>query len=212
MNLDTVLYQDYENGLPQDGNHILAQQKSDTLFVYQAFNASIAQYAVNNQRFGGKHYNLNRMSWIKPNFLWMMYRCGWAKKENQNRVLAIEIEKCNFEKILLEAVHSTYKEEIYKEREIWKAQLNASEVRIQWDPDHDPNGAKLARRAIQLGIKGEMLANFVSKWIVSIQDITAFVLEQDAKMNAQNIEKIRVMRESVYQIASEQLKKQLLIV
>jgi len=26
---------------------------------------------------------MNRMTWIKPNFLWMMYRSGWASKKNQ---------------------------------------------------------------------------------------------------------------------------------
>ena len=37
------------------------------------------------------------MSWIKPNFLWMMYRCGWAAKENQKSVLAISINKTDFD-------------------------------------------------------------------------------------------------------------------
>ncbi|MFM7854759.1 MAG: DUF4291 family protein [Flammeovirgaceae bacterium] len=27
--------------------------------------------------------SLNRMTWMKPNFLWMMYRSGWATKHNQ---------------------------------------------------------------------------------------------------------------------------------
>ena len=54
-----------------------------TVVVYQAFNPEIAQYAVQNQHFGGPAYNFNRMSWIKTNFLWMMYRSGWATKKNQ---------------------------------------------------------------------------------------------------------------------------------
>ncbi len=31
------------------------------------------------------------MTWIKPSFLWMMYRCGWAAKPGQERVLAVRI-------------------------------------------------------------------------------------------------------------------------
>ena len=39
--------------------------------------------------FGGDHFSLNRMSWVKPNFLWMMYRSGWGQKEGQVVVLAV---------------------------------------------------------------------------------------------------------------------------
>jgi hypothetical protein len=35
--------------------------------------------------------------WIKPSFLWMMYRCGWATKPLQERVLAVEITRTGFE-------------------------------------------------------------------------------------------------------------------
>jgi hypothetical protein len=37
------------------------------------------------------------MTWIKPSFLWMMYRCGWATKPGQERVLAIQITREGFE-------------------------------------------------------------------------------------------------------------------
>ncbi len=40
---------------------------------------------------------MNRMTWIKPNFLWMMYRSGWAVKKNQERILAIKLTKKGFE-------------------------------------------------------------------------------------------------------------------
>ena len=30
------------------------------------------------------------------------------------------------------------------------------EVRLQWDPDHTPEYTKCARRAIQLGLKGQV--------------------------------------------------------
>lgn len=73
---------------PQTGQHILAQFDEDSIVVYQAYRSSIALYAVANQRFGGD-FSYNRMSWIKPNFLWMMYRSGWATKEGQERMALI---------------------------------------------------------------------------------------------------------------------------
>ena len=39
-----------------------------------------------------------------------------------------------------------------------KAKVSANElqVRLQWDPDHTPKAGKCDRRAIQLGLKGEV--------------------------------------------------------
>lgn len=211
MNLKTIKYFDYEKNLPQKGNHILAQRRNDNLIVYQAFNPRITAYAVKNQRFGGAHYNYGRMSWIKPNFLWMMYRCGWAGKENQKRVLAIELAKSNFKKILQAGVHSSYQPTLYKEKLDWQADLQQSEVRIQWDPDHDPKGAKLDRRAIQLGLRGDMLQQFGNAWIVSIEDITDFVLEQGKKVKTGKLDQLEVIQETVISISEIELRRKLLL-
>ncbi|EFG35342.1 DUF4291 family protein [Fusobacterium vincentii] len=62
-----------------------------TIRVYQAYNNVIADEAIKLGTFG-EHFSLTRMTWIKPSFLWMMYRCGWAEKENQERILAIDIK------------------------------------------------------------------------------------------------------------------------
>lgn len=34
--------------------------------------------------------------WITPSFLWMMYRCGWAARPGQKRVLSIEVTRRGF--------------------------------------------------------------------------------------------------------------------
>lgn len=207
MKLKTILYPHYENKLPQKGYHILAQTTADTIIVYQAFNPKIAAYAVEHQRFGGAHYRFTRMSWIKPNFLWMMYRCGWATKEAQKRVLAIEITKVNFEKILEAAVWSSYNAPLYQTKENWKTALATSSVRLQWDPDHNPYGDKLDRRAIQLGLRGAVLQEFATNWILSIQDITPFVLEQGKRVKAKQLDELLVLDEMVYQVESQLARK-----
>jgi len=134
--------------IPSTGQIILGYQENEQIVVYQAYNHQIADYAVENQTFGGTNYSYNRISWIKPNFLWMMYGCGWASKENQERVLAISIRKIVFESILNEAAFSSFNPAYYSSHEQWKNEINHKEVRLQWDPDHDPFGSKLTRRAI----------------------------------------------------------------
>ncbi len=51
---------------------------AEAILVYQAFKPEIGRYAVANQRFTGcEDYSPTRMTWIKTNFLWMMFRCAW---------------------------------------------------------------------------------------------------------------------------------------
>lgn len=207
MKLKTTLYQQYEKDLPQQGMHVVAQYSENTVIVYQAFNPKIAAYAVEHQRFGGEHYRFTRMSWIKPNFLWMMYRCGWASKTAQKAVLAIEISRPHFELILENAVWSSYQANLYGSQENWRTALETSSVRLQWDPDHEPYGGKLQRKAIQLGLRGAILQEFATNWIISIQDITPFVLEQGEKIKAKNLSDLWVMDEKVYPVESTKARK-----
>jgi hypothetical protein len=104
--------------LPTNGKHIVAQTKDDLIVVYQAFRNEIANYAVSNQQFGGA-FSFNRMSWIKPNFLWMMYRSGWSYKEGQENILAIWLTKGFFEAILRESVASSFDASQYATFDHW---------------------------------------------------------------------------------------------
>ncbi len=209
MTLDTVLYSKYEQDLPQNGRHILCQERGENLIVYQAFNPHISEFAVRHQRFGGSHYKFTRMSWIKPNFLWMMYRAGWAAKEHQQQILAIEISKAHFISLLEQAVHSTFKEAVYGDHTAWKDKVASSSVRLQWDPDHDPHGEKISRRAVQLGLRGDVLKQFATDWIVSIEDITPFVKEQKALLDAKRMDELSVIKETVLSIDNEAIIQKL---
>ncbi len=144
---------------PAAGRHILASYDAEEIIVYQAYAHPIADYALEHQRFGGP-FSLRRMSWIKPNFLWMMHRCGWARKPNQERVLAVHLRRSAFEAILAQAVWSTFRPERYASTQEWSADVARSDVRLQWDPDHSPTGQSQVRRAIQLGLRSKALAAY----------------------------------------------------
>src|SRR5262249_19890500 len=150
---------------PTSGRHILAQFDAKAVVVYQAYRPAIGHFAAEHGRFGGE-FSTNRMSWIKPNFLWMMYRSGWGTKENQEVTLAVWLKRSAFDAILSEAVHSTFVPEVYGDRPAWKNALATSPVRLQWDPDHGPAGRPIERRAIQLGLSGEVLERYAGEWIV----------------------------------------------
>lgn len=149
------------------------------------------------------------MSWIKPGFLWMMYRAGWASKEHQQRILAITLPLVHFKTILSEATISSYANDIYATREEWKDELERTEVRLQWDPDHDPAGNKQERKAIQLGLKGKILERFGTEWIVKIEDITGFVKSEYGKVMSGNLENLSVPFEEIINIDEEAINKRI---
>lgn len=182
---------------PATGRHVLAQYTDETVVVYQAYRPSIGRFAAEHGYFGGE-FSLQRMSWIKPNFLWMMYRCGWATKEGQEVVLAVWLAREAFDQILSLAVPSSFKGPRYPDRAAWQADVDRSEVRLQWDPDHDPAGKAVARRAVQLGLRGEVLARYSKEWIRRIEDITPLVREQHDRKQRGGFEALQTPLERVY--------------
>jgi hypothetical protein len=183
---------------PATGRHVLAQYDDESVVVYQAYRPSIGRWTAEHGHFGGGGFSLDRMSWIKPNFLWMMYRCGWAAKHGQEVVLAVWLARTAFDEILSQAVPSTFWDHRYADRAAWQADVKRSDVRLQWDPDHDPHGKPVQRRAVQLGLRGQVLARYAKEWIRHVEDISAFVREQHARLTRDGIAALETPAERVY--------------
>ena len=111
--------------------NIYAVFDDKTIRVYQAYNNEIADEALKLGRFGSK-FSLNRMTWIKPSFLWMMYRSGWASKQAQERILAIDLKREGFDEIVKNAVLSSFREVSDLSKEEWKEKL---ELLLQSDEE-----------------------------------------------------------------------------
>ena len=150
---------------------IRADYDGDTITVYQAYRPEIAARAVEAGTFVAP-FSMDRMTWIKPSFLWMMYRCGWAQKSGQERVLAVRIRRTGFEAALAQACLSAFDPEHHESQEAWRAELASSPVRIQWDPERTISGAPLSHRSLQIGLTGPAVRRYVDEWVVGLDDIT----------------------------------------
>ena len=197
MNLPTRLYADQATKWPALGRHILAHHDAETIVVYQAYRPEIGHYVLQHGAFGGE-FSYARMSWVKPNFLWMMYRSGWGQKEGQEVTLALRIRRGFFDRLLSLAISSSFDARAYPNHAAWKKAVETSEVRLQWDPDHGPNGEPMARRAIQLGLRGEVLAEFGRRELLDVIDMSPFVAEQRAVLAAKGAASIMTPEERVY--------------
>jgi hypothetical protein len=147
-----------------------------TVTVYQAYSPAIAGSAVRAGRFVPP-FRLGRMTWIKPSFLWMMYRSGWATKPGQERVLAISITRDGFEWALAHSSFSHHDPAVYASHAEWAERLKIAPVRIQWDPERSLLLEPLGHRTIQIGLSGDAARRYVSDWTVNITDITTRVHE-----------------------------------
>ena len=68
-----------------------AEWDEEGVYFYQAYNDEIANWAIENQKFGGPKFSQTRMTWIKPSFAWVLYRSGYGSKHNQNRILKVKL-------------------------------------------------------------------------------------------------------------------------
>lgn len=157
---------------------IRAAYTGESITVYQAYDAAIAGPAVAAQRFVAP-FKRERMTWIKPSFLWMMYRCGWATKPGQERVLAVSLSREGFEWAL---AHSCLSHD--DRRPGWADRVRRSPVRIQWDPERGLRHQALPYRSIQIGLSGEAVRRYVDEWTLAITDITDRVREVRAAVTA----------------------------
>ncbi|AUC75170.1 DUF4291 domain-containing protein [Olleya sp. Bg11-27] len=202
------LYKEQLNKWPENGHHIMAQFDEDKIIVYQSYRQEIGDFTAKNQYFGGA-FSLNRMTWIKPNFLWTMYRNGWGTKEGQEVVLAIHLKLEAFERYLEKAVYSSFQKEIYSTKEDWQNQVKASSVRLQWDPDHNPYGAKEERRAIQIGLRNDQIERFSKEDVLKIEDISSFVKQQHEVVLKKQLDKLLIPEEYPFFSSNEEVNRKL---
>jgi hypothetical protein len=186
---------------PASGRHILAHFDDDTIVVYQAYSPTIARYALEHGRFGDG-FSYSRMSWIKPNFLWMMYRSDWARSVGQEKVLGLRVRRSFFDALLEQAVPSSFLPQLYADEAAWQADVARSEVRLQWDPDHLPTGRPTERRAVQLGLRGDALAAYGRRELLEVIDMTPLAAEQREHAATWHDGALRTPTERVYRPAS----------
>ncbi|MEV5158372.1 MULTISPECIES: DUF4291 domain-containing protein [unclassified Streptomyces] len=157
-------------------HEIRALHTDTTVTVYQAYRPAIGLPAARDGRFPSA-WKRDRMTWIKPSFLWMMYRCGWGTKEGQETVLAVEITREGFAWALEGAELSHYVRGVHPDRATWQRDLRRSPTRVQWDPERDLHLNPLPYRSLQLGLSGEAARRYADEWTVSLRDVTPLAHE-----------------------------------
>jgi hypothetical protein len=192
-----------ENKSENAFRQIRASFTDKTIRVYQAYNDEIANNALKAQKFVPP-FQTGRMTWIKPSFLWMMYRSGYGYKDkNQARILAIDITLKGFEWALENSILSTHSNDLSQKE--YEQKKNQTPVRIQWDPERDLSTRPLDFRSIQIGLKGTASEKYVNEWTVKITDMTELAHEIYALIKEgkeKEAEKL-LPEEKVYEVSAD---------
>ncbi len=177
--------------------------------VYQAYREEIALPAVAQQRFVPP-FSLNRMTWIKPSFLWMMERSNWGTKPGQEYILAIRITRAGWEEALSHAVLTTPDSRVYGDVDEWRSQQKQALVNVQWDPERTIRGGSLPYGSIQVGLSRHIVPKYVYEWTLEIRDYTPLVRKISALLKAGETSKAKdfLPKERVYPV-NEAIAKRL---
>lgn len=175
----TLMLPTHSHSQPIPERQIRALYDAHTVRVYQAYSTPIAESALARGRFVTPPFKMERMTWIKPSFLWMMYRAGWGRKDQgQQHILAIDISREGFEWALTHSCLSHAAPGMSSED--WDQLKRSAPVRIQWDPERDLLHTPLPHRAIQIGLSGEAVDRYVNEWTQAIADVTPLAHEMHA--------------------------------
>lgn len=187
---------------------IRADYDSRSLVIYQAYRAAIAEAALKQQRFVPP-FSLQRMTWIKPSFLWLMERSNWALKSGQEYILAVRITRQGWEEALSQAVLTAYDPRVYRDYADWQAQFERALVHVQWDPERTLRGKSLAIDSIQVGLSRHIIEKYVNEWTLEIRDYTPLVHKIYRLLQSGQESKARgfLPKERVYELAPHLARK-----
>ncbi len=158
--------------LPQ--HQIRADYDASSIVVYQAYPQAIAAASLKAGRFV-EPFSFNRMTWIKPSFLWLMHRSNWGQKSGQECILAVRISRIGWERALASGVLTSYEPKAHASQTQWADAFAKAPVQIQWDPERNLRGAALQHGSVQVGIGRQMIHEYNESWLMELRDLTPTV-------------------------------------
>jgi hypothetical protein len=187
---------------------IRADFDAKTIIVYQAYSPTIALPALKAKKFVAP-FSFNRMTWIKPSFLWLMERSNWGQKSGQECTLAIRISRSGWEEALSLGILTTPEPAIYPNHAAWKTLFDNAQVHIQWDTERSIRGSALNYETIQVELSRHIIKKYVDEWIVDIQDYTALVSKLYKLINSGHSDKAKKLLppERIYPLKDEFQKR-----
>ena len=185
-------------------HEIRADFDRETIVIYQAYPPAIADAALASRRFVPP-FSFQRMTWIKPSFLWLMHRSNWGLKSGQERILAVRVARSGWEKAISLAVLTSFEASVFRSPREWDEQFRHATVHAQWDTERSLRGAGLPYFSIQIGLSRHIISEYVEEWVVGIEELTRRVRKVHDLLQGGQAEKAKrhLPPERVYPVSAE---------
>ncbi|MDE6034536.1 MAG: DUF4291 domain-containing protein [Ruminococcus sp.] len=128
-----------------------------------------------------------------------------GNQKNQECILSIDIRREVFDSLLTQAVLTSPDSSLI-DGKAWEKQFSDTTVYCQFDPDRNINGNPINRSAIQIGVKGPALRQFLNG-IHRIEDLMPSVrkwntLRKSGKLNIKDLP-----TEKLYPVSDRKIRK-----
>lgn len=137
-----------------------------------------------------------------------MYRSNWGTKKNQECILAIDVHREVFDRLLSQAVLTSPDSMMFDGNE-WEKRFKNTDVYCQWDTDRSLSGSPLNRAAIQIGIKNNALSDFLDNGIYKIEDLTPTVRKWNDRRKKRQLSITELPSEKIYPINDKKIRSRL---
>ncbi|HEY9709838.1 MAG TPA: DUF4291 family protein [Oculatellaceae cyanobacterium] len=126
----------------------------------------------------------------------------------QRQILAnfdneIKLSHDGFQTILSQGIPTVFEPGLFETELDWQLALRRGEVRYQWDPDRDLRLRRLERRALQVGISGSVVRDYVNRWILGIEDVTELAHGIKEAIASKQEQLPLVPEERVYEVSTQ---------
>lgn len=91
----------------------------------------------------------------------------------------------------------------------WEKRFKNTDVYCQWDSDRSLNGNTLNRSAIQIGIKGDALRDFLDNGIYKIEDLTPTVRKWNDRRKKRQLSITELPSEKLYPVNDKKIRNRL---
>ncbi|MDE6665182.1 MAG: DUF4291 domain-containing protein, partial [Ruminococcus sp.] len=91
----------------------------------------------------------------------------------------------------------------------WETRFKITDVYCQCDSDRSLGGNPLTRAAIQIGIKGEALSDFLDNGIYKIEDLTSTVRKWNERRKKRKLSIFELPAEKIYPINDSKIRSRL---
>ncbi len=162
--------------LPSRGRALLANFDDETVTVFTAHGAQIAEHALREGAFGGDSWRAGRMTRFRLCFGDLYHHTAGGTVPGKEHLLAVTLRRDKFDALLRQVIHwREFPVGIFETKGQWRLATRYAQAVMDWRTERTPTGRELGRSCVRFGVRDHLQKSFNSDWIVGISAVEKLV-------------------------------------